>query len=476
MGGHVRYATTADGIRIAFTVTGTGAPLVYMPPIPFRHVELEWQLPEDRRWLERLGRDRMLVGYDPRGLGLSDRVMPSRDLDAAVRDLDAVLDAVGGGPVALLAALNSAPLAITYAARRPERATHLVLWCASPRAAATLSPQIATLVDLIEKDWELVTEAVAHVLVGWGAGEAAPRYARFLRACITPEAARALFASRDTFDATPLLSAVRVPTLVLHRRDVTWVPLAHATELAAGIAGARLVIVEGTSLRPGSGDLEAVARTVDEFLSPGRENAFVTSHSEAAMSSASNVFRREGDYWTLAFEGTLCRLRDAKGLRHIARLLREPGRAVPAAELLVDAQPSATPGREDGLTVGGLGDAGEILDPRAKGAYRTRVRELRAEIADAEQCNDRARATAAETELDFVMRELAAATGLGGRDRKAASAAERARLAVTKRIKDALARIRVHHPVLGEHLSHAVRTGYLCAYVPPHDHAVRWEL
>jgi hypothetical protein len=182
----------------------------------------------------------------------------------------------------------------------------------------------------------------------------------------------------------------------------------------------------------------------------------------------------------VTFAGTTCRLRDAKGMHHIAQLLRQAGRAVPASDLVVALEhgAAATTAAEasHGSITTSLGDAGELLDGRAKRDYRVRLGDLRAELADAERCNDIGRAAAARAEIEMLATALAAATGLGGRSRKAGSAAERARLAVTKRIKDTLARIGEHHPALGDHLRRAIRTGSLCSYAPAADVAGRWEL
>ena len=131
-------------------------------------------------------------------------------------------------------------------------------------------------------------------------------------------------------------------------------------------------------------------------------------------------------------------------------------------------------GRTAGAGV--LNDAGVLLDARAKAAYRARIEALREVLADAEASNDLGRATAAQAKPALLVRQLSAAVGLGGRDRRAGSVAERARLTVTKRIKAALARIRASHPALGEHLGRALRTGHLCSYVPSPEARVRWEL
>jgi len=449
----VEYVTTADGVRIAFARQGSGLPLVHMPPMPLRHLQLEAQLPDDRRWLERLGRGRMLVRFDPRGHGLSDRGTPPARLDDLVADLVAVVERTATAPVALFAALNTAPAAIAYAVAHPERVSHLVLWCASVRAADGVAPQLETLFGIADQDWELVTEAAAHVIRGWSGGAETRRYAAFLRECVTPDGLRALIAMTKETDVADLLPRVRTPTLVLHRRRTTWVDLERSRELASRIAGARLVVLEGEVIPPALGDSEAVVRVLDEFLGDRPVAPIVVL---AAGAPTDDAFTLEGDYWTLAFGGTICRLRDSKGLRHIAELLRRPGEPIAATVLAV---PDAGEGAD-------RGDAGPALDRAAREQYRRRLDDLRDTLAEAERFADRGQADAAREEIAFLTQELAAGVGLGGRERRVGSAAERARLTVTKRIRDALARVEASHPALGRHLAGAIKTGQLCVYEP----------
>ncbi|HUQ40830.1 MAG TPA: hypothetical protein VM030_11820, partial [Acidimicrobiales bacterium] len=155
------------------------------------------------------------------------------------------------------------------------------------------------------------------------------------------------------------------------------------------------------------------------------------------MSDQPNVFVREGDYWTIRYGSESFRARDSKGLGYIATLLRHPGKEFHAIDLVSPgsgAAGRAKAAREDDLHAGGLGDAGDVLDARAKAAYRTRLTELAEEIAEAEEFNDAERAGRARAEIEALEDQLTAAFGLGGRPRKAASAAERARVNVRNSI------------------------------------------
>jgi len=191
-----------------------------------------------------------------------------------------------------------------------------------------------------------------------------------------------------------------------------------------------------------------------------------------------NLFRREGDYWSVSFEGHTIHMRDLKGMRYLARLLADPGREyhvldLVAAETGSDAQGASS--HAAGLPRSALGDAGESLDAQAKDAYRRRLAEIEDDIEQARAIGDAERAAQADAERDFLVQELARAFGLGGRNRRAASASERARAAVTRAIRQAMTRITEHHPQLGQHLSRTIRTGTYCAYVPDPRAPAGWR-
>jgi tetratricopeptide (TPR) repeat protein len=199
----------------------------------------------------------------------------------------------------------------------------------------------------------------------------------------------------------------------------------------------------------------------------------------APTPAAPAAFQREGDFWTIAYEGKRIRLRDAKGLQYIAYLLRHDGRDFHAADLAagVDAVPapeSAHSHPEGREIAPGLGDAGEVLDAEARTAYRQRLRDLEAELAEATQWADTGRAAKLSTEIEFLREELSSAYGLGGRVRKAGDVGDRARKAVTSRIRESIDRIGKEHPALARHFENAIHTGTFCRYQP--DRPLRWEL
>jgi hypothetical protein len=164
--------------------------------------------------------------------------------------------------------------------------------------------------------------------------------------------------------------------------------------------------------------------------------------------------RREGDVWAIRGASEI-RLKDSRGLRILAQLVEQPGREFHVTELL------APPG-EAGYTT----DAGEMLDAVAIARYRERLEDLREQEREAEQFADLARADRLRAEMDALSDELSRAVGLGGRTRRAGSTAEKARVNVRQRLRDAIEKVAQHDPVLGRHLRWAVRTGNFCCYDP----------
>jgi len=261
-----QYTRTRDGVSIAFWAIGEGTPLVLMPSMPVSHIEYEWQIPEWRAWYESLAERRRVVRYDGRGTGLSDRRAIEYSMDTLEADLEAVVDRLGLDSFALLAAYHPGPAAIKYAAEHPERVSHLILWCSYSRGGEFESPAIRATRSLIDQDWEVYAQTAAHVLLGWQSGEAAQSLARLVQQANSAEGFLALLRASDMFDATPYLEKVRAPTLVLHRRGISWLSLDLARGLAARIPNARLALLDGDSIAPYLGDARAVTETMFEFL------------------------------------------------------------------------------------------------------------------------------------------------------------------------------------------------------------------
>src|SRR3984957_9864840 len=202
--------------------------------------------------------------------------------------------------------------------------------------------------------------------------------------------------------------------------------------------------------------------------------------------SSNRIFRKDGEYWTVGYRNNSFQLKDTKGFAYLPHLLRHPGTEFHALDLVGgiagddDETARGLPRGDEalekaGIHVGNLGDAGEMLDDQAKLAYRRRLSDLREELEEAKELGNVERAEQAEEEIDTLTKELSRAVGLGGRNRRAASASERARQSVTKTIKAVLDRIAQSDRALGEVLSRGIKTGTFCSYQPDPDFLIAWE-
>ncbi len=268
----IQYAKTADGVSIAFHVVGRGMPFVQMQMLGST-IRLQWEVPEFRPWYERQAGKRMLVQYDNRGTGLSQRDVTDFSLEALGSDIEAVADRLGLERFVLWGTQYMGPVAIAYAARHPERVSHLILWCSYARASDMLkSPQAQALARLID-NWELYTDTMIHYNWGWSGGEAARLMAVRTREGVTQETYRALLGQLLTADVADLLPTIKAPTLVLHRRRFPQVSVDVATDLASRIPNAQLVLLEGESGAFRLEDGQAVLDAINDFLGEGEEAA-----------------------------------------------------------------------------------------------------------------------------------------------------------------------------------------------------------
>jgi predicted ATPase len=208
------------------------------------------------------------------------------------------------------------------------------------------------------------------------------------------------------------------------------------------------------------------------------------SGSQPAAAARLAMFVSNGEYWTVGYNNSSFSLKDIKGLGYIQRLLQHPAEEFHSLDLLngpgagavdLDAADKASLLGSATVSVGGLGDAGEMLDAKAKQDYQRRITDLREQIEDLRERGDDERAARAQSEMDFLVREIARAVGLGGRDRRAGSAAERARLNVTRAIKSAVQKISEHDRQLGELLDGSIRTGSFSCYLANPHAPITWQ-
>lgn len=249
---------------------GKGMPLVHMPGLPISHIQMEWQNPGTRRWYEQLAERRQLVRYDSRGTGMSARGAVDFSLDAQVADLDAVARRLGLQRFALGTFFNSTPAGILYAARYPERVSHLLMWDAWARASDwSRSPKFRALGGLVGRDWKTYTETYAHTIYGWSQGEEARRAAAMLRESVAQEAMPAWADAVRSFDVSDHLPEITSPTLVIHLRQNRFLDIDVARGLASRIPDARLVILDEPSFAEVGPD--ALHTAIEDFLGENEE-------------------------------------------------------------------------------------------------------------------------------------------------------------------------------------------------------------
>jgi eukaryotic-like serine/threonine-protein kinase len=229
----------------------------------------------------------------------------------------------------------------------------------------------------------------------------------------------------------------------------------------------------------------------DNIRSPKLGSMALAQTQSSAPDPLKGVFYQEGEYWIVELGGKIVRIKEARGLTYLSYLLRHPGMEFHVLDLAGgiangnygdEADPSAADSiRADyglgkaGIYVGGLGDAGEVLDDKAKTAYRRRTSELLEELEEARSLGKAEHVEQLEEELDALTGELKRAVDLRGRDRRAASASERARQTVTKAIRTVIERVAQKDAAIGNVFSRCIKTGTFCRYQPDPDLLIAWE-
>lgn len=259
----MRYAQTSDDISIAYQAVGSGPVTIWMPSLS--NIRAQWRVPALRMAYERLSQDLTLVLYDGRGTGSSDRRAGDLGLDAHLRDLEAVIEAVGADRVNLLGYYHAVAAAVAYAATNPRHVDRMLLFGGAARMREAMSPaQTQALLSLVEQDWDLFADAAATAWLGWGSGENAGRVAEAFRTAATPAVARDWFAEAARMDVSDLLDQVVAPTLVLHRQAASQIPVEVSRRLADGVRNGTLVELEGSTptlfVEGGARDLAMVSR------------------------------------------------------------------------------------------------------------------------------------------------------------------------------------------------------------------------
>jgi pimeloyl-ACP methyl ester carboxylesterase len=273
----IKYCTARDGLRIAYSIVGAGTPLVRVLGW-FTHLEMEWDWPDLRYFWESLAARHLVIRYDGRGIGLSDRYSGEFAEESRMADLEAVVDAIGVERVALLGISEGGWTACQYAVRHPEKVSHLVLHGCYARGALArpyFDPEEdAALITLIRKGWGADTPRYRQLLASpFFPDDIKPEtlayFCELQRASTDPEtAARYHSANHRRGDGSDFISEVRAPALVIHSRDDEVVRFEEGRHLAALIPGAKFLPIAGQShyfptRRP---ETDELIRAIIQFL------------------------------------------------------------------------------------------------------------------------------------------------------------------------------------------------------------------
>jgi pimeloyl-ACP methyl ester carboxylesterase len=251
---HIRLFTAPDGVRLAAATSGDGFPLVKAANW-LSHLEFDLESDVWRHWWRELAADRLLVRYDTRGTGLSQRTLDDVSFEARVLDLETVLDSLGLDRVDLLGISQGGAVAVAYAARHPDRVRRLVLYGAYGRGRRLrtepgASSEAALLADLVRVGWGTANPAFRRVFAMLFFPDASPeQYAAFdelQRVSAAPDMAARIFeVSSYQIDVMAEAPRVSAPTLCLHARDDGVVPFEAGARLSAAIPGSRFVPLAG---------------------------------------------------------------------------------------------------------------------------------------------------------------------------------------------------------------------------------------
>ena len=263
----VRFAKSADGTSIAYATYGSGdPPLLHLPTLPWCDLQVQWEIPQWRAWVERLARGRATATYDCRGSGLSQRHLEDVSVERQTEDMEAVVDALGWTRFDVFACENVGPAIVGYIDRHPERVRRIVFhhsWADGPRYAAVMGR--AGFRQMMQHDWETYRDAMTRMVTGYDE-DLGPRVANLLERSCSRDMVDRLWEAVTAVDVTPLLSSVLMPAMMIRRREAASPAWPLSLEMVAALSRGELREVDGSEFLMIAGDIEPLACAIEEFL------------------------------------------------------------------------------------------------------------------------------------------------------------------------------------------------------------------
>ena len=268
----IRYCRLPNGCKLAWSTAGSGYPIVRSLGW-FTNLEAEWNSPDASQFWQKLAGRFQLVRYDGRGMGMSDRKVDEFNPDTRLEDLEAVIEASGLEKFALMGLSEGGPTAIRYAAKYPDRVSHLVIWgsfLVAPDPADL--PEFISIARLVRKQWGSESGAFHQMFTAMflpeGNAEQNKHFNEMQRTSATPDVAAAFMRGIGEVDVREIAADVHVPALILHRKGDLVAPAKYGQEMAAQLPNARLVLLDGSNhwMVSGDEDMDNIIGLIDEFV------------------------------------------------------------------------------------------------------------------------------------------------------------------------------------------------------------------
>jgi len=285
----VRFCTSADGTQIAYATVGSGLPLV---TTPWSWQSLGHELDDEYGgpFYEALARRCMVVVYDRRGVGLSDRERTDFTVEADVSDLEAVVDHIGLKRFALMGNFHLGPAAIAYASRHAQKVSRLILYGTYAHGRDLTQDEIKTsITSMMRTHWGMASRTLADITAPGAEGDVLERIAHIYRESATGDMAASLLEMAYSTDVSELLPKIEIPTLVLHRHQTRTVPFRLSRELTSVLPNAQLRTLEGTLYWPWLGDSDSVVTSIFDFLGIEPESEIVPTVAQSLPSSGTAI-------------------------------------------------------------------------------------------------------------------------------------------------------------------------------------------